>query len=204
MNFSRRTLITASLGFLVFGRAIAAPAAAGAAAAISAFYATLLAVMKKAKGQSFQKRFSELQPAIVKTFDLASMTRIAVGPKWASLSSGERQKLIAAFRRYTIATYTSNFDSYSGERFEVSPNPVANPNGVIVESRLIQSDGEPVTLNYLMQQRGGGWQVVDVYLKGTISQLAVRRSEFGAVLSRSGAEGLVRVLQQKAAALQTG
>ena len=204
MDFSRRTLITASLGMLAFGRALAAPAASAAAATIEAFYATLLAVMKKGKKESFAQRFNELQPAIVKTFDLATMTRIAVGPKWASLSSDEQRKLIAAFQRYTIATYTSNFDSYSGQHFQVSPKPVANPNGVIVQTRLIRSDGKPIVLNYLMRQNGGRWQVIDVYLKGTISQLAVRRSEFAAVMSRSGAEGLVRALERKAAALQTG
>jgi phospholipid transport system substrate-binding protein len=181
-----------------------AAAAAGPAATLEAFYGTLLGVMKKGKQESFRQRYADLTPAIERTLDLPFMTRIAVGPKWATLSSDERQKLVSAFERYTIATYASNFDDYSGERFEVSPRPLSNPNGVIVDTRIIKSDGEPRTLNYLMHQTGDGWQVIDVYLDGTISQLAVRRSEFSGVVERSGADGLVRVLDQKAAALGTG
>jgi phospholipid transport system substrate-binding protein len=160
--------------------------------------------MKKGKQQSFQQRSAELTPAVEHTLDLPFMTRIAVGPKWATLSSEEQQKLVSAFERYTVATYASNFDDYGGQRFEVSPKAEANPNGVIVDTRIIKSDGEPKTLNYLMHQTGGGWQVIDVYLDGTISQLAVRRSEFSGIVESSGAEGLVRVLDQKAAALATG
>ena len=185
-------------------QAPAAPAA-GAVAAIEAFYASLLAEMKAAKSAGFDQRYRILQPAITRTFDLPLMTRIAIGPEWVDLPATEQQDLAAAFARYTISTYASRFDGYSGERFEVDPSPVANPNGVIVATRLVQSDGKPITLNYLMRQgEGGAWRVIDVYLSGTISELATRRSEFVAVLQREGAKGLVRLLERRAAALRTG
>ncbi|HEV2301014.1 MAG TPA: ABC transporter substrate-binding protein, partial [Stellaceae bacterium] len=157
------------------------------------------------KGSSFDQRYQLLQPAIERAFDLGLMTRIAVGPEWVDLPAAQQQELAAAFARYTIATYASRFDGYSGERFVVEPTSVPNPNGVIVESRLVQSDGKPVTLNYLMRRGARGtWQIIDVYLSGTISELATRRSEFVAVLQRDGAKGLVRLLQRRAAALRTG
>ena len=55
-----------------------------------------------------------------------------------------------------------------------------------------------------MRPSGGGWKVTDVYLSGTISELATRRSEFGGVLQQSGADGLVKLLDQRTAALRTG
>jgi phospholipid transport system substrate-binding protein len=107
--------------------------------------------------------------------------------------------------RYTIATYTNRFDDYSGQRFEVDPSPAANPNGMVVHTRLVPADGRLVSLDYLMRQGADGrWQVLDVYLNGTISELATRRAEFGAVLSRDGPDGLARMLDQRAAALRTG
>ena len=185
----------------------AAPAAPGAGPVptIEAFYASLLAEMKAAKQMSFDQRYRLLQPAIERAFDLGLMTRIAIGPEWAELPAAQQQDLAAAFARYTIATYASRFDGFSGERFVVEPKTVANPNGLIVESRLIQSDGEAVALNYLMRRGAGGmWQIIDVYLSGTISELATRRSEFVAVLQRDGAKGLVRLLERRTAALRTG
>jgi phospholipid transport system substrate-binding protein len=70
---------------------------------------------------------------------------------------------------------------------------------VIVDTRLVQSNGEAVVLNYLLRENGGAWRILDVYLSGSISELAVRRSEFGAVLKREGSDGLIRTLEQRIA-----
>ena len=87
----------------------------------------------------------------------------------------------------------------------MSPAATPNPNGIIVNSQLIKANGESVSLNYLLRQEGGGaWKVIDVYLSGTVSELATRRSEFAAVLQRSGAEGLVQMIEQRTAALRSG
>jgi phospholipid transport system substrate-binding protein len=109
------------------------------------------------------------------------------------------------FSRYTVSLYANRFDDFNGERFEVDPNPVTNPNGTLIQTKLIKSDGDKVTLNYLMRQgAGGSWQVIDVYLSGTISELATRRSEFAGVLQTSGADGLIKLLEDRTAALRTG
>lgn len=203
MSLSRRRLLAVSAAAFVApaGIALAEPGAAPASL-IRQFYADLLAVMKQSKQLTFDQRYGRLAPAIARTFDLPRMTRIAVGPDWTQLSPSQQQRLDAAFARYTISTYANRFDGYSGERFEVTPVAAPNPNGVIVDTRLIKSNGEAVTLNYLMSQSGGSWQVIDVYLSGTVSELAARRSEFVAVLRRSGADGLVQMIEQRTAALR--
>ena len=117
----------------------------------------------------------------------------------------EQQNVTDAFSRYTISVYANRFDDYSGERFDVDPNPATSPNGIIVQSSLTKSDGDKVPLNYLMRQGADSvWQVIDVYLSGTISELATRRSEFAGVLQSGGAEALVKLLEQRTSALRTG
>jgi phospholipid transport system substrate-binding protein len=206
MSFSRRHLLILPLA-IVAGRHAHAAADSGAAPAalIERFYATLLAVMKEAKKLSFDERYKRLAPAIEQSFDLGLMTRIAIGPGWAGLTADQQRRLSAAFARYTISNYASRFDDYGGERFEVSPKAAPNPNGVIVDSRLVKSNGETVNLNYLLRQdAAGSWKVIDVYLSGTISELATRRSEFSTVLQRGGAEALVQLIEQRSAALRAG
>ena len=206
MPLSRRLVLAAPLAILLASRvAAAADPGAAPAALIGHFYDTLLAVMKQAKQLSFDERYNRLAPTIAQTLDLPLMTRIAVGPGWAQLPADQQQRLTAAFSRYTISVYANRFDDYGGERFEVTPAATPNPNGVIVESRLIKSNGESVNLNYLLRQDAAGpWKVIDVYLSGTISELAARRSEFAAVLQRNGAEGLVQMIEQRTAALRAG
>jgi phospholipid transport system substrate-binding protein len=205
MSFSRRHLLSLPLVFLIARRAAAADSGAAPVAVIERLYATLLAVMKQAKKLSFDERYSRLAPAIEQSFDLGLMTRIAIGAGWAGLTADQQRRLSAAFARYTISNYANRFDDFGGERFEVTPKPTPNPNGVVVNSRLVKSNGENVNLNYLLKQdSAGAWKVIDVYLSGTISELATRRAEFSSVLQRGGADALVQLIEQRSAALRAG
>ena len=168
-----------------------------AVARIRAFYDALLSVMKQGDKLGTRGRYEKLAPTVRSTFDLAAMTRIAVGPEWNSIPPAQQAALIEHFTQMTIATYANRFDAYSGERFEVEPVAEVRNTGRIVRTKLFPSTGEPVTLNYLMRGSGEGWSVVDVYLTGTISELATRRSEFGAILKSGGPNALIESLRQQ-------
>jgi phospholipid transport system substrate-binding protein len=172
------------------------------ASRVQSFYDVLLQGMKGGAKLGFKGRRDLLAPVIERSFDLPLMTRLTTGLDWQKLSADEQQKLIAAFSDFSIATYANQFDDYSGERFDVDPAPVKTDSGdVIVKSKLVQLKDDPVELDYLMRQGSNGWKIIDIYLSGTISQLAARRSEFSAVLRRDGATGLINLLHQKTAQL---
>jgi len=189
---------------IAFDRAMAAESGAGPTAVIQRFYDALLSEMKEAKRLTFDQRYQRLAPAITQTYNLPLMSRLAVGPAWANLQPPQQQSVTDAFSRYTISVYANRFDDYSGERFDVDPNPANSPNGQIVQTTLTKSNGEKVSLNYLMRQAGADWQVIDVYLTGTISQLATQRSEYTAVMQQGGADALVKLLDQRIASLRSG
>jgi len=195
----RRALVALSGCMGAFAApALAADApAADVAAPVRAFYDALLDVMKRAKQLGIRGRYDALAPVIGETFDLPAMTRIAVGPRWTSIPTAQQGALVDAFSRMTIATYANRFDGYSGERFEVDPSVESRGTGSLVHTRIVQSKGEPVTLNYLMRKSGGKWKAVDVYLTGTISELATRRSEFSAILDAGGPQALIGSLREQ-------
>ena len=168
-----------------------------AVARIRVFYDALLSVMKQGDKLGIRGRYDKLAPTVRSTFDLAAMTRIAVGPEWNSIPPEQQAALIENFSQMTIATYANRFDSYSGERFEVDAAAEPRNTGRIVHTKLFPSTGEPVTLNYLMRSSGDAWNVVDVYLTGTISELATRRSEFAAILKSGGPNALIESLRQQ-------
>lgn len=179
---------------------ISAPASAATSSAtdtIGNFYSTLLDVMKKGQRLSEKQRFDELAPVVQRTFDLAYMTRMSIGPSWTTLSPAQQQSATEAFTRYVTATYADRFDSYSGQQLRVQGER-ATPSGAVVISQIVKSDGSPVIINYLMRHNGDAWQVGDVQLTGTISELATRRAEFSSILRRDGINGLIAVLNRKA------
>src|ERR1017187_9761327 len=118
------------------------------------------------------------------------------------LEPEQQKKMVEAFSDYSIATYANRFSSYSGERFSVDPSPTRRAKGdVIVHTQLKTNDPEPIRLDYLMREDDGRWKIIDVFLSGTISELAARRSEFSSVLRQGGAAALIDVLRKKAAEL---
>jgi len=169
---------------------------------VQSLYDALLGVMKGSKDLGFAGRYERLKPAIETAYNLPLMSRLSIGPQWQSLTPEQQEKMAAAFDAFTIATYANRFDDYSGEKFEVLPETTPASGGVIVQTRLIKGNGEPVTLNYLMRQNGDKWQIIDVFLSGTISELATRRSEFTSVIRRDGAQGLLQLLDRRVAELK--
>jgi phospholipid transport system substrate-binding protein len=204
---TQRGKITGLCIGLLLSLGISAERAGALAAAeqdnVRSFYATLLTTMKDGRALGQSGRYARLAPVVDRVFDVPSMTRLAVGSSWATLPPAQQQQLTEAFRHYIAATYADRFDSYSGEQLEVTGERPYNAD-VIVQTRIVKSDGETTTLNYLMRQNRGSWQISDVYLDGTISQLAVQRSEFNAVLRREGVDGLVMALNRKVDLLGRG
>ena len=70
-------------------------------------------------------------------------------------------------------------------------------------THIIKSNGETTRLDYLMRQNERSWRISDVYLDGSISQLAVHRSEFHSIFQREGFDGLVLALNRKVDLLST-
>jgi phospholipid transport system substrate-binding protein len=202
---TRRAILAAGAALAVSLSGFDTKAAATPPSTLNSFYDALLSVMKDGQKLGFEGRQQKLVPVIARAFDLPLMTRLVVGLQWPNLSPDEQRQLVAAFTEFSVATYASQFDDYDGERFEVDPKAAPAPgNDVIVKTKLVQSSGEPVQLDYLLRQEQGEWRIIDVFLSGTISQLAARRSEFTAILREQGASGLIAVLKEKTKALATG
>lgn len=178
---------------------------APAIATVQQFNAALLATMKSGRQTGFAQRFEALMPVIDQAFDLRAVLAVSVGPSWAGLPQDQQARLLDAFRRYTVASYVANFDNYAGQSFTVSPATRAlGTDRLVVQSEIVPADGEATRLDYVMQQTAAGWKVVDVLAAGSISRVAMQRSDFRRILSSGGGEALLASLQHKTADLSGG
>ena len=178
--------------------------ASATTAPIEQLYAALQTIMKAGKTAPFRQRYDVLAPVIARTFDLDGILESSVGPRWATLPPEQRSALKEAFRRYTIAIYVTNFDSFSGQRFEVQPSSVPAGEDQIVQTRIIPASGEAHRLDYVMRQLAGTWKVVDVLADGSISRVAVQRSEMRTPIANGGGPALLDRLQKKTAEMSGG
>jgi phospholipid transport system substrate-binding protein len=175
-------------------------APASGTATVQGLYDTLLSTMKNGRTLGESGRFVQLEPVVRRTFDIATMARLSVGSSWAAMSEGQRQQVIDGFGRYISAIYADRFDSYSGQKLQVTDEQPAAA-GIMVHSQIVKANGEPVKVDYLMRKNGDSWLIADIYLDGAISEVATRRSEFAAILKNEGIDGLIAALNRKADAL---
>jgi phospholipid transport system substrate-binding protein len=190
--------IALALGAGLATPVLAADTGSQPGAVVSGLDQSLLDVMQHAKQLGYDGRYAKLEPVVRQTFDIPYMTRIAVGPGWSTLTADQQAQLSDAFGKFIVSTYARRFDGFSGEKFEViGERPIGQ--ATLVQTQLVKSGGEPIALNYVARQDAGQWHVVDVYLTGSISELAQRRSELSSVFARNGFGGLLSTLQQKVA-----
>lgn len=189
-------------GITPFAGAAADPAAV---ALVQYLCNALIQVMKLGATTPFSERFNLLAPAIDATFDLERILQVSVGFGWSATPPAQQAALRAAFRSYTVASYVNSFDSFTGQRFTVSPVTRSLPNGdQVVATQIISPSGESHRLDYVMQRTLRGWKAVDVLEDGTISRVAVQRSDFRGILQQGGAPALVASLQRKTRELSGG
>ena len=190
---------------LVLG-VVATPGAAGgpATATIAKLNDTLLAVLKNAETLGFQGRLEKLKPAVADAFDLPFMAEKSIGRYWKPLSDADKARWVALFQDYTAATYAGNFDHFGNQRFEISGEEPSQNDTTVVHTVLVDPGSENTALDYRLHQTPKGPKVIDIYLKGTVSQLALQRSDFTSVLERGGLDGLTTTIRSKIDDLAAG
>jgi phospholipid transport system substrate-binding protein len=198
VSVSRRAV----LGLALAG-AVAAPRrgwaldTAAVTAPVQALNDGLVAVMRAGQRTPFRERFHTLAPTIDRVFDLAGILHISVGLRWGDVEAAQQANLLKVFRRFTVASYIANFDSYDGQRFEIAPTLRAIGTDEVVSTTLVPTSGDTIRIDYVMRQDGAAWKIVDVLLDGTISRVAVQRSDFRGVLAQGGAPALIASLERK-------
>ncbi len=189
--------------FLVFA-ALSVPAGAQESsprAIVEKFQNQLLEVMKAAENLGVRGRYQRLEPLIAETYHLPLMIRIATGGYWNTATRGQRSRLVTAFRRMSISTLATLFDGYSGQTFRVVGEKPGPQGTRLVETELANTDKSTIDIAYIAKKTRNQWRIVDVIVDNNISELKVRQSEYRRVLRKKGVEGLIAVLNEKAAEL---
>ena len=193
------------IGVLCFAAVAVAVAADDAATKVVArLNAVLLDALEHAQQLGYQGRFDKIAPAVAETFDSDFMAEKAIGRYWKPLSDADRARWVALFREFTVANYAGNFDKYSGQKFNIRGADPDQNDTTVVHTTLVNPGADDVDLNYRLHQTPAGLRIIDVYLKGTVSELALRRSDYTSVLERDGFEGLLTTVRSKIADLAAG
>ena len=145
-----------------------------------------------------QKKIVDLVEAkVLPHFNFTAMTRLAVATNWDKATPEQKKQLTDEFKTLLVRTYSSALSTYRDQKFDFRPlRAKPTDTDVTVNVRIMQSGSEPVTIDYDMEKRPGGWKVWDVRVGG-ISLVANYRTEFDNLIRDSGIEGLIKTLVAK-------
>jgi len=172
---------------------------------VDTLHDNLISVMKNAQTLGYDGRFERLEPVISELFDIPFMAEKSVGRYWKNVDDADRGRLLTTFGQFTVANYAGRFTDYSGQSFETFKEEVSKHGTVMVYSRLDTGKGEKIQLNYrLRPDPRDGWKIIDVLLNGTVSELALRRSEYSSLIQREGFAALMKALNERIDELASG
>ena len=207
MRFTTTAVLqTLMAGLLALGTVL--PSAAqntDAVATVDNLHAALLDIMQNAESLGLAGRRDRIAPVIRDSLDLRFITRFALGRYWSDLSAEQRDSIVDVFSRWTIANYASRFNAYSGEQFEtISSEPARRGRELVRTALMVSNDpAENVTLDYLLHEADGKWRIVNVIANG-VSDLSLKRADYGAVLKAQGLDNLIAKLNGQIGDLESG
>ena len=189
----------------VFGIRAAELATDSPAATIMSLQQALVAAAAHDRANAnVQERYRALEPAIVKTHNLPYIAEFALRRQWPMLTDAERQRFVAAFQRLSVMTYAARFGNVAPDAFRPLEAGMPDANGRVQVKTAIKREGQAdVSLEYLLQQDGDDWKIINIVADG-VSDLALKRAEYQRVFASGGVEGLIAELEAQTARLERG
>ena len=178
----RRLVVRLAVGTAV---AFASPAFAADPAAdlVSTTAAQAIDIIKSTTPG--QARQNAIQQVLETKFDLPFMAQTALGAHWAKATPEQQARFVKATETAEAKAYSERFGQYAGQTVSVGKT-TARPNGVfIVDSRINQSNGQPIKLEWEVRQGAQGLRITDVKVEG-VSMVMTRRSDFNSYIQTNG------------------
>ncbi len=125
---------------------------------------------------------------------------MALGTHWAKSTPEQQERFVKATAAVEAKAYSERFGQYLGQTLTINKT-VSRPNGVyIVDSRLNQSSGQPIKLEWEVRQLPAGLRITDVKVEG-VSMVMTRRSDFNSYIQQNGGkvQPLIDELESRAA-----
>ncbi len=130
-------------------------------------------------------------------FNFARMTQLAVGRNWRDANDAQKKSLTDEFRRLLVRTYSTSLSQYRNQTIEVKPLKIAAADTeVVVKTQVIQPGGQPIPIDYSLENGSNGWKVYDVLIDG-VSLVTNYRSSFNTEIQKNGIDGLVKSLVER-------
>lgn len=202
MYVSRRALIIGAAGTVLWPMMLTPTQAAVSAEVVGGAQAFINDLASKAIGLlqrndiTLEQRESQFRDLLAHGFAMEFIGRFVLGRAWRTATPEQQQDYLTVFTEYVLKTYSRRLGGYSGEQFNVTGARAAGKKDVLVQTRIDRPSAAAIVADWRVRQFDGQYKIIDIAVEG-VSMAVTQRSEFAAVVSRNGLDGLVQALRAR-------
>lgn len=156
----------------------------------------LIQAMQQGQKIGYSGRLELLTPVIRQSHDFVTILSKVLRDHWAEFSPEQQQAITQAFQANSIATYADRFNQYDGEQFKIIEQTQLPRGQMLIRSQFVRSGSSPINFDYVMHEAGGSWRIINILVNG-VSDIALKRTEFKAILQKNDITALIDMLKQK-------
>ena len=135
-------------------------------------------------------------------FDIPAIGRFVLARNWRRANDTEKQEFVALFEDVIVYTWSRRFSEYDGQTIDVRGTTPDGKTGALVDSAIVDSNGQSVSVQWRLRQREEGFRIVDVIVEGVSMAITYRQEYASVIRQRGGLNGLLALLRQQVSALE--
>ncbi|MBY0407857.1 MAG: ABC transporter substrate-binding protein [Rickettsiales bacterium] len=150
-------------------------------------------------GTSLAMKKTQLEHTFGQVTDVAWIAQSVMGSAWESANAQQREEYVGLYSQYLSGTYLAGLDEQTQHKvrdIRVTGMEDMFEDAFMVHTQLVMTEGQPISVDYLVREDGGARKVVDIVLEG-VSTLKSHRAELGALAKARGVDGVIRALHDK-------
>ena len=151
--------------------------------------------LQKISSGSFEGN-DEILKLVNKTYNTEKMLNMIIGDIWKSLSVKKKDEMISVFNEYISKNYIKRFSKIKEPIFEILENKKVG-NFLMIKTQLVLNKNEEISISYLLTKKDKEWQIFDVLLANSVSEIATKKSEFNSFLKNGQINSLIEALRKK-------
>lgn len=143
------------------------------------------------------KIFALAEEKILPNFNFERVSRLVLGKNWTRATAEQKANFQKEFRTLLLRTYATALSKYKDQKIEFLPlRMVDDAKTASVKTKIIQSGGQPIQVDYSLAQEDNTWKVYDIVIEG-VSLVTNYRGQFSQEVRQNGLDSLIKKLASK-------
>ncbi len=148
---------------------------------------------KTYKQGDLQKINALVDQKVMPYVDFQRMTAASAGRYWRQATPEQQKSLQEQFKLLLVRTYSGALAQVSDQTVELRPSRSSPDDKEVVVRTEVKGRGDPIQLDYRLEQTAAGWKIYDVNVLG-VWLVQSYQNMFAQEIGTSGIDGLIAKL----------